>query len=250
MEYTGYFSKFWNKGGEKRAMSEAKITELTHIMEHLTPYVVFYIGPIPITSTVVTTWVIMAILFVVAFICTRSLTLVPRRGRQHFIELFILFIWSVLETAMGREGRRFLPLVGTLFIFILFLNLAWFIPGLMPPTMDLSTTAAFGVTTIITVQLIGIANNGVGKYLKHFVSPSPALAPLNIVEELVKPVSLSLRLYGNMFGEKMVVSILAILVPLIVPVPVQLLGVLMAFIQAFVFTLLTTTYITTMVQGH
>jgi len=231
-------------------MGEQKVAELTHIMEHLTPHPVFEIGGIPISSTVVTTWVMMAILFVVVFFCTRSLTVVPRRGRQHLIELVILFIWSVLENAMGREGRRFLPLVGTLFIFILFLNLAWFIPGLKPPTMDLSTTAAFGVTTIITVQILGITNRGLGQYLKHFISPTPALLPLNLVEELVKPVSLSLRLYGNMFGEKMVVSILAILVPLIVPVPVQLLGVLMAFIQAFVFTLLTTTYVTTMVHGH
>lgn len=238
------------KGGEMRSMSEAKIHELTHIMEHLSPHTVFHIGPIPITTTVVTTWVMMIILFIVVFICTRNLTLVPRRGRQHLIELFVLFIWSVLESAMGRDGRRFLPLVGTLFIFILFLNLAWFIPGLKPPTMDLSTTAAFGVTTIILVQLIGIANKGLGKYLHHFVSPNPAMLPLNIVEECVKPVSLSLRLYGNMFGEKMVSSILALLVPLIVPVPVQVLGVLMGFIQAFVFTLLTTTYIATMVHGH
>lgn len=231
-------------------MGAEKIAELGRIMEILTPATVFKIGSISITTTVVTTWVMMAVLFLIAFICTRSLTLVPKKGRQHFIELFVLFIWSVLENAMGREGRRFLPLVGTLFIFILFLNMAWFIPGLMPPTMDISTTAAFGVTTIITVQLLGIKNRGAGKYLKHFISPSPVLAPLNLVEELVKPVSLSLRLYGNMFGEKMVVSILAILVPLILPVPVQLLGVLMAFIQAFVFTLLTTTYIATMAYGH
>lgn len=231
-------------------MGEEKIAQLTNIVQQLTPHTVFYIAGIPVSSTVVTTWVMMAVLFVVVFICTRSLTLVPRKGRQHLIELFVLFIWSLLESAMGREGRRYLPLVGTLFIFILFLNLAWFIPGLMPPTMDISTTAAFGVTTIITVQLMAIANRGAGQYLKHFITPSPALAPLNLVEELVKPVSLSLRLYGNMFGEKMVVTILAILVPLIVPIPVQLLGVLMAFIQAFVFTLLTTSYISTMVHIH
>ncbi len=231
-------------------MGEAKITQLTEVMDHLAPHVVFKIGGIPIYSTIVTTWVIMAILFLVVFLCTRSLTLVPRKGRQHLIEMFVLFIWGLLEGAMGRQGRKYLPLVGSLFIFILFLNLAWFIPGLKPPTMDYSTTAAFGVTTIISVQILGILSHGPGKYFKHFISPSPALAPLTIVEELVKPVSLSLRLFGNMFGEKMVVTILAILVPFLIPVPVQLLGVLFASIQAFVFTLLTTTYLSTFEVGH
>lgn len=231
-------------------MGEEKIAQLTEIMDHLAPHVVFKIGSIPVYSTVVTTWVVMAILFVVVFFCTRSMTVVPKRGRQHLIEMFVLFIWGLLEGAMGKQGRRYLPLVGSLFIFILFLNLAWLIPGLKPPTMDYSTTAAFGVTTIIAVQVLGILSHGPKRYFKHFVSPSPALAPLTIIEELVKPVSLSLRLFGNMFGEKMVVTILAILVPLFIPVPVQLLGVLFASIQALVFTLLTTTYISTFVVGH
>lgn len=231
-------------------MGEAKITQLANVMEDLAPHVVFKIGNIPVTSTVVTTWIMMAILFVAVFFCTRSLTLVPRKGRQHLIEMFVLFIWGLLEEAMGRQGRKYLPLVGSLFIFILFLNLAWFIPGLKPPTMDYSTTAAFGLTTIILVQILGMMSHGPKKYFQHFITPSPALAPLTLVEELVKPVSLSLRLFGNMFGEKMVVTILAILVPLFIPVPVQLLGVLFAAIQAFVFTLLTTTYLSTYEVGH
>ena len=223
---------------------------LMTVMEHLKPHTVFKVGNVPISSTVVNnTWIIMAVLFVLVFVLTRGLQLVPR-GKQHLLELPILFIWGLLEAALGKKGRKFLPLVGTLFLFILFLNLAWFIPGMKPPTMDLSTTAAFGVTTIITVQLIGIKEKGLGSYIKHFLSPNPLMAPMNIIEELVKPVSLSLRLFGNMFGEEMVVVILFILVPFFVPVPIQLLGVLMAFIQAFVFTLLTITYISILVHGH
>lgn len=222
---------------------------MAEIMEHMAPHEVFSIAGFSITSTVINTWIVMAVLIVVAFIFTRGLKDTPK-GKQHFAELLVLFIWGLLESVMGKKGRKFLPLVGTLFTFILFLNLSWFIPTMKPPTIDLSTTAAFGVTTIIIVQLVGIKEKGLGHYLKHFVEPTPVLAPLNVVEEFVKPVSLSLRLFGNMFGEKMVVTILFILVPLFIPVPVQLLGVLMGFIQAFVFTLLTCTYLATMVQGH
>jgi len=151
---------------------------------------------------------------------------------------------------MGKEGRRYLPLVVTLFVFILSLNLSWFIPGMKPPTMDLSTTAAFAVTTIILVQIFGIRKLGLGGYIRHFFQPAPFLFPLNVIEELVKPVSLSLRLFGNLFGEEMVVTILFLMIPFLLPTPIMLLGVLMGTIQAFVFTLLTVTYIANFIHGH
>ncbi|WP_227762544.1 F0F1 ATP synthase subunit A [Zhaonella formicivorans] len=228
---------------------QERIAELANIMEHLKPHTVFQIGPIPVSSTVVNAWIVMAVLFTLVLISTRNLKLIPS-GKQHFPEMIVEFLYGLLESVLGHGGKKYIPLVGSLFIFILFLNWAWFIPEMKPPTMDLSTTAAFGVTTIITVQLIGIKNKGLVEYLKHFLSPTPVLAPLNVIEELVKPVSLSLRLFGNMFGEEMVVVILFTLVPLFAPVPIQMLGVLMGFIQAFVFTLLTTTYIAAMVHGH
>ncbi|NLW06633.1 MAG: F0F1 ATP synthase subunit A, partial [Clostridia bacterium] len=124
------------------------------------------------------------------------------------------------------------------------------IPGMKPPTMDLSTTAGFAITTIIIVQIIGIRKRGLVGYIRHFFQPVPFLFPLNIVEELVKPVSLSLRLFGNMFGEEMVVVILFLLLPFLLPTPVMFLGLLMGFIQAFVFTLLTITYISAFIHGH
>ncbi|MEW6661869.1 MAG: F0F1 ATP synthase subunit A [Bacillota bacterium] len=228
---------------------QEKLQKLAEIMEHLSPHPVFHLGPIPVSSTVVNTWIMMAVLFTGVFLATRRLGQLPR-GSQHLVELVIEFIWSIAHGLLGKHGRHFLFLVGTLFVFILTLNLAWFIPGMKPPTIDYSTTAAFGVSTIVLVQLIHIKEKGIGSYVKHWVAPSPLLAPLNIIEEFVKPVSLSLRLFGNMFGEKMVVTILFLLAPIFVPVPVMLLGVLMGLIQAFVFTLLTTTYLATHLHGH
>ncbi|KUK12090.1 MAG: ATP synthase subunit a [Moorella sp. 60_41] len=228
---------------------EAKLHELATIMEHIKPHVVFHLGPIPVYTTVVNTWIVMALLFLGVFIATRRLQFIPR-GVQHLLEMVLEFILGLLEEVAGKEGRKQLPLVATLFIFILALNLSWFIPGMKPPTMDLSTTAAFGVTTIILVQLMAIRKKGLKGYIKHFFSPAPFMFPLNVLEELVKPVSLSLRLFGNMFGEKMVVTILLILVPFFLPVPVMFLGIIMGLIQAFIFTLLTITYIANFLHGH
>jgi F-type H+-transporting ATPase subunit a len=119
-----------------------------------------------------------------------------------------------------------------------------------PPTTDLSTTVGFAVVTIILVELIGIKKKGLGGYIKHFFQPTPALFVLNVIEELVKPVSLSLRLFANMFGEKTVVAALLLMFPLFLPIPVMALGVIMGIIQALVFSLLTVVYIATFIHGH
>lgn len=222
---------------------------LQHVLEHVQPSIVFYLGSIPITSTVINTWVIMAILLPLAYLSTRKLSIVPK-GFQHLLEMLAGFFYELLETNMGREGKKYLPLVGTLFLFILFLNLSWFIPGMRPPTTDLSTTAAFAVVTIIAVQLIAIKKKGLRGYIKHFFQPNIFMFPLNLIEELVKPVSLALRLFANMFGEKTVVTVLFLLVPLLAPTPVMVLGVIMGLIQALVFSLLTVVYISSLVKEH
>jgi F-type H+-transporting ATPase subunit a len=230
-------------------MMGERLAELGKVMEHLKPHEMFKIGNLTVTSTVVNTWIIMAILFGVVLFLTSGIKLLPK-GKQNIPEMFLEFIYGIIDDVIGKEGRRYVPLIGTLFIFILSLNLSWFIPEMKPPTMDLSTTAAFGIIAIVSVQAIGIKNKGLLGYFKHFFQPMPILFPLNVIEEVVKPFSLALRLFGNMFGEEMVVMILFTLVPLFVPIPIQMLGVLMAFIQAFVFMLLTTTYISAMVHGH
>ncbi len=224
-------------------------SELGNIMAHVHAHEVFRLGPIPIYSTVVNTWIIMAILLPGVFLITRKLTFIPR-GIQHPLEIIVEFLNGLSEGVMGKEGRRYISLVATIFIFILSLNFAWLVPGMKPPTMDYSTTAAFAVTTIILVQLIGIRRQGLIGYIRHFFQPVPFLFPLNIIEEMVKPVSLSLRLFGNMFGEEMVVIILFMMLPLFAPIPVMFLGILMGFIQAFIFTLLTITYIGNFIHGH
>lgn len=222
---------------------------LQHLLEHVKPQVLFYVNSIPINTTVVNTWIIMLILFLLMYFFTRRLKTIPQ-GIQNLLEVLADFVYGLLEDSMGKEGRKFLPLVGTLFLFILFLNLSWFIPEMKPPTTDLSTTVALAVVTVILVEFAGIRKQGLGGYIKHFFQPTPFLFPLNVIEELVKPVSLSLRLFANMFGEKTAVAALLLMFPLFLPVPVMVLGVVMGLIQALVFSLLTVVYIATLVHGH
>ncbi len=222
---------------------------LQHLLEHVQPVILFNLGPVPISTTVFNTWIIMIIVFIVAYLISRRFSTIPG-GIQSLVEMVADFLYDLLEGNMGKEGRKFLPLIGTLFLFILFLNLAWFIPEMKPPTTDLSTTVAFAVVTIILVELIGIKKKGLGGYIKHFFQPSPFLFPLMVIEELIKPVSLSLRLFANMFGEKTVVAALFLMFPLLLPTPVMVLGVIMGVIQALVFSLLTVVYISSFIKGH
>jgi len=228
---------------------EAKMQQLAEVVDHLVRHEAFRIGPVVITTTVVNTWIVMAVLFAVVFLLTRKLDEKPK-GAQALLEVAIEFFYSLIDTGMGKSGRKYLPIVGTLFIFIAFLNLSWFIPNMVPPTTDLMTTAALGITALALVHAMGIREKGLGGYIRHFAEPTPILLPMNLIEEVVRPFSLAIRLFGNMFGEKMVVTILFILAPLFAPTPVMALGILMGLIQAFIFTLLTVTYLATATHGH
>ena len=229
---------------------EDKLYQLETIMDYMAPTVITSIGPIEITSTVVMTWIVMIILFIFAWIMGRNIAVRPTGKKQHIIEMALGFVIQQLEEILGKDGRKYLPLVGTLFLFIIFLNMSWFIPNMQPPTTDFSTTFAFGITTVLIIQVISIGKNGVLGYVKHWAEPVPMLLPLNIIEEIIKPVTLGLRLYANMFGEKMAVTIIFILIPVIVPTPIMMLGIIMGLIQALVFTLLPITYLATHLHGH
>lgn len=145
-----------------------------------------------------------------------------------------------------KAARYFLPLIGTLAFFILFSNLFGLIPGFLPATDVLSTTLACSVVVFVATHVYGVKEHGVA-YFKHFLGPVPALAPLmlpiEIVSHVARPVSLSLRLMGNMFGDHKVLGIFLGLVPLIVPIPIILLGTLVCIVQTLVFCMLSTVYI-------
>jgi F-type H+-transporting ATPase subunit a len=217
------------------------------VEEHGTT-VLFDIFGLKVSSFVTTMWAVMAVILIISFFATRNLKKVPT-GAQNVMEFLIQTLIGFFAGVMGeKNAKQYLPILATFFIFILLSNysgllpMAGHLPGLAAPTSTLSVTAGFALVVFFCTHFFGIKEKGLG-YFKHFFQPVAFLFPLMIIEEFVRPLSLSLRLYGNIFGEEMVTAQLFSMAPFGVPIIMQLLGILMGLIQAFVFTLLTAVYI-------
>lgn len=191
---------------------------------------------------------IIACLGLFSYFISKRLKLVPNHIIQGIVELLIEGIKNLVEEIMGHHGKKYFPLIATFGIYILVSNLLSLIPGLLPPTANLNTTAGLAVIVFIATHIIGIKEHGF-KYIKHFVGPvwwlSPVMIPIEIISHLVRPVSLSLRLFGNIMGHELIVGVLIILMPFAYPLLAisTALGVLVVFIQAFIFSLLSMMYI-------
>jgi F-type H+-transporting ATPase subunit a len=186
------------------------------------------------------------ILIAVALYLRSRLTLVPR-GVQNVMELIVQGMHKLSVDTIGEHwGKPFFPLIATVFTYILVCNFMGLIPGFTSATSNLNATASMAVPVFLATHYYGIKVHG-AKYIKHFLGPLPLLAPLMLVVELLshvaRPVTLSVRLFGNMTAKHQLLIVLGILVPLAAPVPVLILGVLVSVVQAFVFALLTTLYL-------
>ena len=210
------------------------------ILEWLEQQLHMHVGP-----HVTYTWLVMVILIAVAFLASRSISIVPS-GMQNFMETVVTGVEGLIEETMGEEGKAYFPLIATFALFILVSNLIALVPGFYPPTANLNTNLALALIVFAMTHIIGFKKHG-GAYLKHFMGPVLALAPLIFIIEIIghqaRPISLTLRLFGNMYGHEIVLMIFLGLVPLFLPIPMMLMGVLVAFIQTFVFTLLAMIYI-------
>ena len=205
-----------------------------------------------------------AVLVLVLFFifATRKLKRIPEGKGQTLLELFVGSIMDFFGGILGDHGKKYIPFVGSFFIFILFLNYLGVIPGLQPPTADLNTTLALGITAVLGVQIIAIKENGIIGYLKHLIGDPPLMGvlmfPLEVIAQLSRAGSLAVRLFGNIFGEKSVVIeltklglivLIADAIPIIpVQVPMLFFGLFAGFLQAFVFTILTSIYIVLFIE--
>jgi F-type H+-transporting ATPase subunit a len=175
----------------------------------------------------------------------------PRFGMRNLFEMLSDTIYNLMVSVMGeKEARRYLPLVGTLFLFILFSNLLSLIPGFIPPTDTLKTNLALAGMVFLLTHIFGVRAHGI-KYFKHFLGPflplAPLMLPIEIISHIARPVSLSMRLLGNISADHAVVLAFFGVIPLLVPVPFLVMGVFVSVVQAVVFSLLTTVYISTAV---
>jgi F-type H+-transporting ATPase subunit a len=191
---------------------------------------------------------LVVLIIVVLFAMVRSRLSVDNPGKlQHLSEMFLDFIGGEASDAIDHHPSRFVPFFGTLFIFILFMNLIGIIPGFEAPTMTPAVPAGLAVATFIFYNCAGIIEQGPLKYLSHFVGPvwwlAPLMIPVEIISHLARPLSLTIRLYANMFaGEQVTLTFLG-LTYLVVPSVFMGLHVLVSFLQAFIFTLLTIIYV-------
>ena len=177
----------------------------------------------------------------------RSFSLENPGKIQHILELIIEYLSAQMEEIIGHGGKKYLPMVATLGIFILLMNLSGQIPGFSPPTSNINVTVGCALTVFLYYNLQGIKKHGVIKYLRQFAGPAPFLAPLmipiEIISHMARPFSLSVRLFANIFGEHLIVGVFFGLIPFILPLPIMVLGLFTAFLQAFIFMVLPMVYI-------
>jgi F-type H+-transporting ATPase subunit a len=201
-------------------------------------------GFVNVNLTLVTTWVVMAVLIGGAWLITRRLSTGPEMSRwQNGLEVVVDFLRSQIREISGQRPDRYLPFVGTLFIFILASNILSIVPGYVPPTASLSTTAALALCVFLAVPVYGITAQGVGSYLRGYVRPNVLMLPFNIMSELSRTLALAVRLFGNVMSFAKIVAILLSIAPLLFPAVLNALGLLTGAIQAYIFTVLATVYI-------
>ena len=189
---------------------------------------------------------VVILLSVVFALASKRLTLVPSK-RQTLLESLVgLFEGLVMDT-IGEAGKKYVPVIGTVGIFVFTNNMLGLVPGFMSPTSKLNVTLGCALVVFAYYHVQGMKAQGVFKYLKTFAGPIPAMAPLMFPIELIshfsRPVSLSMRLFGNIFSEELLIVIIASIVPFILPLPFMVLSIFTAVIQSFVFVLLSCIYI-------
>ena len=204
--------------------------------------VLFRVGPIPITRPVVTTWAIMLVLSLGSWLMTHRFRSVPDR-REAVLELLLTGIMSQIEDVIRKDSRPFLPLIGTLFIFLVAANLSPILPGVEAPTSKLETPAALALIVFVSVHYFGMRTRGFFGYLASFAEPKLIMLPLNIVSEVTRTFSLMVRLFGNVMSGEFVIGLVVALAGLFVPSPLMLLEILLGIIQAYIFTVLATVFI-------
>jgi len=201
-------------------------------------------GLFKLNATIVFTWGLMLVLAVGSKLITRKISTDMRRSHwQNLLEILITGMEKQIEEVGLGQPRKYLGFLGTLFLFVAVASLCTVIPGYEPPTGSLSTTAALALCVFVAVPFFGIAEQGVGDYLKSYTSPTLIMLPFNIISELTRTLALAVRLFGNMMSGAMIVGILLTIVPFIFPIIMTALGLLTGMVQAYIFSILAAVYI-------
>ena len=209
---------------------------------------VINIGGVGIHESVIVTLFISILLLVLGLVLTSGFRVENPSRRQLAVESFVLWLQKFFEGPLSPKGKRYAPYMTTIACYVALANI-FYVFGIKPPTKDLTVTAALAVMSIVLVQMAGIQTKGVKGWLHSFLEPMPAMLPMNILELFIKPVSLCMRLFGNVLGAFIIMCMIEGLVRIIVPVPFSLyFDFFDGLIQVYVFTLLTSMYIAEAVE--
>ena len=200
-------------------------------------------GGIGVSESTVVTWVIMAVLTLLAWLMTRNLKVDHISKRQAAVESAVLWLNGFVEGMIGEKGRQYVPYLVTVLVYIGFSNVIGLF-GFKPPTKDMNVTAALAVMSIVLIGVAGIRAKGTKRWLKSFAEPMPVILPINILEIFIKPLSLCMRLFGNVLGSFVIMELLKMVVPAIVPAVFSCyFDIFDGLIQAYVFVFLTGLFI-------
>lgn len=201
-------------------------------------------GIVEINATLVFSWVTMALLVLGSWLVTRRMKSAVRVSKgQAFLEIVVTLIRGQIRDATRDEPDQYLPLVGTLFLFIAVSHFLSIIPGVRSPAASLSTTSALALCVFVAVPVYGIKAKGVKAYLRNYLQPSPFMLPFNVIGELSRTLALAVRLFGNIMSGSLIAAVLLSVVPFIFPAILEAFGLLIGFIQAYVFAVLALVYV-------
>lgn len=226
------------------AMGEELQEELQNRILWESPFDVPLLGPIHISESVVTTWLIMAIIMVLVLILTRKLKVIPGKG-QALVEFAVTWVTGFLEGNMGKTGKRYVPYLSTVLLYLGIANLiGMFGFGLKPPTKDINVTVALALMSIVLIEVATFRGQGGLKgFLKSFTKPMALMTPINILELVIRPLSLCMRLFGNVLGAFVIMKLIEHVCRLIVPMVFSMyFDVFDGLIQAYVFVFLTSLF--------
>ena len=205
--------------------------------------VLFQVGPVPITETMITSSVVSMVLIGAALRLRRMVQTHPQAGMSLVAYIIVESFDNLVTEIVGRHHTIVATLAGSLFVFIAACNIAGQLPGVHPATGSLATTSALAVVVFVSVPIAGVRTNGVWGYIKHYFRPNPLLMPLHVISELSRTLALAVRLFGNIMSGHLVVGLLVALAGFLVPTPIMALDLLIGLLQAYIFAILSTVYI-------
>lgn len=207
-------------------------------------HILWQYGVFKLNATIAFTWGLMLVLAVGSRLVTRNLRTDLQRSRwQNVLEVLVTRIEIQVADTGLRQPRKYVPFLGTLFLFVASASLCTILPGYEPPTGSLSTTAALALCVFVAVPMFGVAEQGLGDYLKSYAEPTVLMLPFNVIGELSRTLALAVRLFGNMMSGAMIMAILLTVTPFVFPIAMTALGLLTGMVQAYIFSILAAVYI-------